>query len=140
MRIVKHAQSTPEYMAFKASDAPFVLYRMLEDSPDGKIIRVFVSHVEGVHKLSKELKPEAWVEDNKTVAMIVMNDLLLNMRKLKVDIGEAQATRFLSQWLSCFDAPISDGHAELRMANTTYRFTHYPRVLQIVGQLNREVR
>jgi len=97
MRIVKHAQSTPEYMAFKASDAPFVLYRMLEDSHGRKIIRIFVSHVEGVHKLSKELKPEAWVEDNKTVAMIVMNDLLLNMRKLKVDIGEAQATRFLSQ-------------------------------------------
>jgi len=141
MRIVKHAQSTPDYQAFKASDAPFIIYRVLEEDPNGTHIRLFVSHVVGETRVGKELKPEAWMPDNATVATIVLNDLLLNMRKLSAAANEGHVVRLLTQWLSCFNVGLvpEDGYVMLQMENTTYRFTHFPRVLQIVTTLNRSI-
>ena len=108
-------------------------------------VRIFVAHAicdpnAPLRTINKELEPEVSADSAVPVAKIVMNDLVLNMRKLSTAANEDHVIRFLRQWLGCFNAGVvGDEPVRIKMENTTYRFTGFPRVLQIVDTLNRSI-
>ena len=100
MRIVKNPKSTADVIVFQASDAPYSIYQMPDNEEDR--VRIFVAHAicdpnAPLRTINKELEPEVSADSAVPVAKIVMNDLVLNMRKLSTAANEDHVIRFLRQ-------------------------------------------